>query len=207
MTERGVPALSPQAPPPHAPPPHPEERTLLGLRLEGRGLAGLDLPACWNPRPSRRDAKPHRSSGGGGWAAQFGRASPQRPISRHPLGCGAWLEKACDPQMEGRRGTAGFASPSLPAVECEMSLFRLAGVETRRSAHGVGGLLRRIPGGRHSPRYVSKAARPWPARNHQPDFNRIRQQGAANGTEQPGLLTGCRPAEPCDLGRRTREGA
>ena len=45
--------------------PHPEERALLGLRLEGRGLAGLDLPACWNPRPSRRDAKPHRSSGGG----------------------------------------------------------------------------------------------------------------------------------------------
>ena len=29
--------------------PHPEEQTRLGLRLEGRGLAGPDGSACWNP--------------------------------------------------------------------------------------------------------------------------------------------------------------
>src|SRR6478609_6923913 len=29
--------------------PHPEEQTRLGLRLEGRGLAGPDGPPCWNP--------------------------------------------------------------------------------------------------------------------------------------------------------------
>ena len=33
----------------NSPTPHPEEQTRLGLRLEGRGLAGPDGPACWNP--------------------------------------------------------------------------------------------------------------------------------------------------------------
>ena len=41
------------------------------------------------------------------------------------------------------------------------------------------------PGGQTLTPLCLEAARPWPARNHQPDFNRIRQQGAANGTEQP----------------------
>ena len=122
---------------------------------------------------------------------------------------GAGLGRMCpaNPKWKGGAERRASRPPACRPWNAKRCLFRLAGVETRRSAHGVGGLLRRIPGGRHSPRLVPLAARPWPARNHQPDFNRIRQQGAANGTEQPGLLTGCRPAEPCDLDRRTREGA
>ncbi len=45
----------------NSPTPHPEEQTRLGLRLEGRGCRSAPMvEPAGIPRPSRRDAKPHR---------------------------------------------------------------------------------------------------------------------------------------------------
>ena len=119
MTERGTPALPPILTPLILTSLILRSRPRLGLRLEGRGrrwprwfilLESLVLRDAMRSRIAPQDE--------GGWAMAGRGPTPEAPppqclSSRHPLGCGAWLEKSCEPQWKGGAERPGLPIPPL----------------------------------------------------------------------------------------------